>query len=50
MVDDVSARIGYQINQGMQNVLQLISQYEKKYIIKKKYFRKYIFNVFDVWI
>lgn len=52
MVDDVSARIGYQINQGIQNVLQLISKHKKKYIIKKKYlyFRKYIFNVFDVWI
>lgn len=52
MLDDVSTRIGYQINHGMRNILQLILKHEKKIYHKKKYlyFRKYIFNVFDVWI
>lgn len=32
MLDDVSIRIGYQINHGMRNILQLISKHEKKNI------------------
>lgn len=38
MLDDVSKRIGYQINHGISNILQLISKHEKKIYHKKKIF------------